>query len=200
MYIRLFAVALLVAGCASEPDSDTEPVAVPSTADPAEIPLEDESIESDIAAALALEAEGLRVVAPSGSATPLAFGTVFEVVLEAVTRLRGEPSDQGVSPECGAGPLDYASWADGLTVYGQNGEFAGWAVDGDAPGVETLTTMAGLGIGSARSDLEDAYGAEVMETTLGTEFSAGELFGILSGPGPDATVDALWGGVYCNFR
>ena len=53
---------------------------------------------------------------------------------------------------------------------------------------------------STRAELESAYKAEVAESTLGTEFAAGELFGILDGTGPEAKITHLWGGTSCNMR
>src|SRR3546814_13009983 len=63
-----------------------------------------------------------------------------------------------------------------------------------------LGTMAGITRGSTRSDLESAYAAEVGETTLGTEFTAGGLSGLLDGNGPTAYITTLWAGTTCAFR
>ncbi len=174
-----FAFALI--GCQAEPES-TEPPPAP-----------------DAVPALALDAEGLRVVDPStGSAQPLPFETAWEQAVTTVTRLRGEPGERGALEECGAGPLEYVSWGDGLTMYVSLDRFAGWRVAADTAGA--YTTMAGVGIGSTRAELEEVYDISVEETTLGTEFAAGDLFGFLSGAGPDATVTELWAGVSCYFR
>ncbi len=200
MSLRTLLVALVLAGCAPDPVPAPDAPAPPASVTPALVtPAPDSADATTEAASLALDSDGLRVVAESGSTTALAFGRPLPDVVAAVSRLRGEPSDQGVSPECGAGPLDVASWPGGLTLYGQNGAFAGWAVGGPASD-ETLTTMTGAGIGSTRVDLYSAYDVTVQETSLGTEFDAGGLYGLLTGPGPDATVTALWAGVSCNFR
>ncbi|WP_420455715.1 hypothetical protein [Rubrivirga sp.] len=189
-------VLLVLAGCASDPEVVSAPA--PDVPAPVSAPPDTADVPSG-EAALALDPDGFRVVSASGSTSPLAFGIPFEDAVAALSRLRGEPASRAVSPECGAGPLDTASWDDGLTVYGQDDEFAGWALSGRS-GPSTWTTMAGAGIGSTRVDLDSAYDLDVQETTLGTEFSAGGLHGILSGPETDATVTHLWAGVPCTFR
>jgi hypothetical protein len=60
--------------------------------------------------------------------------------------------------------------------------------------------MSGVRVGSTRAELEAAYAAEVAESTLGTEFNAGGLGGLLSGPGKDARITDLWAGINCFFR
>jgi len=147
---------------------------------------------------LAVEGEGLRLFdRDTGSARPLPFGTPREEALAALA-FRGEPAATGRLEECGAGPLDYARWGDGLTLYFQDSRLAGWALDDRGKGGPT--TAAGLGVGSTRAELEAAYDAKVFDSTLGTEFAAGELFGILDGPGPKAKVAHLWAGASCNMR
>ena len=147
---------------------------------------------------LAVEAEGLRLVnTQSVAAQPLPFGMSRGQLLSLLEAFRG-PADGGTNSECGAGPLDYAVWADGLKLWFQDGRFAGWALDPRAAGVHA--TMSGIGPGSTRRELEAAYHVQVEETTLGTEFHAGGLEGLLDGAGPDAQVSAMWAGVSCVFR
>jgi hypothetical protein len=40
----------------------------------------------------------------------------------------------------------------------------------------------------------------VQESTLGHEFDAGGLFGVLDGSSPGARIDVLWAGASCTFR
>ncbi len=146
---------------------------------------------------LAVEAEGLRLFNPqSGAARPIAFGTPRETVLASLA-FRGEPGT-GTNGECGAGPLQYANWPDGLGLYFQRDRFFGWVLDQRADG--TITTASTIGPGSTRAELEAAYAAKFSETTLGTEFAAGELFGLLDGKGSAAKITNMWGGISCNFR
>lgn len=157
---------------------------------------------------IALDGEGLRLVDPkSGATRPLAFG-VEEAQLKTVAEKLKGPAQSGRNAECGAGALNYLSWPDGLTLYSLDGLFAGWALD--APDVAKpatgskkplrLTTISGVGIGSSRTELLAAYDAKIEQTTLGTEFNAAGLSGILDSTGPKAKVTNLWSGVNCVFR
>lgn len=147
--------------------------------------------------ALALDAEGLRLFnRDTGAARPITFAAPRAQVL-AMLDFRGRPGT-GRQADCGAGPLDFAAWPDGLKLYFQRDKFVGWAVDGR--GIGALATAAGIGPGSSRAALSDAYAATFSKTTLGTEFAAGGVFGLLDGPGMTATISDMWAGVSCNFR
>ncbi|HEY6817652.1 MAG TPA: hypothetical protein VI168_19115 [Croceibacterium sp.] len=147
--------------------------------------------------ALAVDGEGLRLFDPaSGSARPLPFGTPWQRAVMALGFL-GEPLT-GRNEECEAGPLDFARWDGWLTLYGQDGAFVGWFADTGATG--RIATAAGVGPGSTRADLEAAYAVKVLESSLGTEFVAGDLYGLLDSPHPDSPITALWAGTSCNFR
>lgn len=60
-----------------------------------------------------------------------------------------------------------------------------------------LTTMSGVGPGTTRASLDEAYSTKVRQTTLGSEFTAGELAGLLDGPGRKATITNMWAGLTC---
>lgn len=200
MIRSLLALSLLV-GCAAEPGpalpDNTVPADVATVNDAAAVVAPANVAAEAVEPALAVEGEGLRLInRENGAARPLAFGTPRDTLLAALA-FRGPPGT-GTNGECGAGPLDYASWPDGMTVYFQRGDFAGWALDGRANGA--LATAAGIGPGSTRAALEDAYNARFEQTTLGTEFSAGEFYGLLEGDGANATIANMWAGVSCNFR
>jgi hypothetical protein len=60
--------------------------------------------------------------------------------------------------------------------------------------------MSGIGPGSTRAELEAVYEVEVEPTSLGIEFSAGGIGGLLDGESPDARITAMWAGVTCLFR
>lgn len=148
---------------------------------------------------LAVDAEGLRwFVPPNGSARPLAFGTPQADVLASLERVRG-PAETGTNADCGAGPVQYATWPDGLSLVFQNGRFAGWGLDRRAAGA--LATANGVGPGTDRDALNDSFGSVTFrQTSLGTEFAAGGLFGVLDGAGTRATITDMWAGVSCVAR
>lgn len=197
-------LALALAACVAEPRRADAPqpsaTTRPAAATPAassQPPHSSAPAQADATPALAIEAEGLRLFdRTSGAARPLPFGTDWRQLRRALA-FRGPPGE-GTNSECGAGPLDYASWPDGLTLYAQRGRFAGWALDGRGEGA--ITTAAGIGPGSTRAQLTDAYAARFTQTTLGLEFSAGEIFGLLDKAPPGGKVTNMWAGTSCNFR
>ncbi len=193
----LLVAALTACAPGSEPDAPSPSAADGKQATPATAGTSGSHTATPATPALAVEAEGLRLFDPAtGSARAISFGTAQAQTLAALA-FRGPPGT-GTNQECGAGPLAYASGPDGLQLWFQDDAFAGWALDGRTEGA--ITTAAGIGPGSTRADLDSAYTATVAQSTLGTEFSAGELFGLLNGAGQGAKVTNMWAGVSCNFR
>lgn len=191
--VPIIAAAALAACSQSPADAPAPESAAPTAAPPAV----SGAASSAPSPALAVEAEGLRLFDPaSGAARPIPFGTARAQMMTALAA-RGA-AETGTNGECGEGPLDFATWADGLTLWFQDGVLAGWALNGAAEGA--ASTAAGIAPGSSRAELESAYAVTVEQTSLGTEFAAGELFGIIEGDGPEARVSAMWAGVSCNFR
>ena len=189
-------------GCTQPPDTNglgnagSTPAVVESSA--SELEVAPDRLE-DTESLLALSGDGLQLVGDqTGSTNPLVFGTEMALVEEAVTSILGAPLESVENSECGSGPQTITQWPNGLTLHAAGGEFIGWSASANTDAA--LTTMAGVGIGSTRSDLEAAYAVEVSESSLGTEFSTGDLFGILSSSGPDAVIENLWAGTVCNFR
>lgn len=196
--LMAFAASALLLACRGDAPPEPEPLPQPSAAAPAAASSPAVPAAAPAASpALAIEGEGLRLFDPAtGASRPLPFGTPWDQVLAALA-FRGEPMT-GRNEECGAGPLEYARWEDSLTLYGQDGAFVGWFADRGAEG--RISTAAGVGPGTTRQDLQAAYAAEVFESTLGTEFAAGGLFGVLDSPHLDSPVTAMWAGTSCNFR
>lgn len=151
---------------------------------------------------IALSGEGLSLISGSGATRHLLFGEPATQSIETISRVVGTVPDRGRNGECGAGPLDMDTWSNGLTLVSQDGRFVGWSVNPErGEGAHRpLATMAGVGLGSTRAQLQAAYVAEVRETTLGTEFEAGGLFGVLEGTDAAARINALWAGTSCVFR
>lgn len=216
----LLALALplvLLGGCSSPSDEtvpqqpstnaqvgDVRPVQIPDkpAAAPAEPAVQPAAQPRPAAAQprLTVDPEGLRwFLPPNGSARPLPFGTAQADLMSSLERVRGE-AGEGTNEDCGAGPVQYANWADGLSLLFQNGRFAGWGLDGRSRG--GITTADGIGIGTTRSQLDDAIGAplQVRQTSLGTEFTAGSYHGLFDGPGDNARITDMWAGVSCVAR
>ena len=149
---------------------------------------------------LALDPYGLRwFLPPNGTARPLAFGATQADVLASLERVRGDAAE-GTNEDCGAGPVQDANWEDGLSLVFQKGRFAGWGLDGRAK--SGIATADGIGIGTTRSQLDDAIGPplEVRQTSLGTEFSAGQYHGLFDGLEAKARITDMWAGVSCVAR
>lgn len=137
----------------------------------------------------------------AGGTRVLRFGEPAEAVIRTIAGIRGAAPERMRNDECGAGPLDMAAWPDGLTVTSQDGRFIGWSLNARRPAsVTRAVTAAGIGVGSTRAELQAAHATTVHESTLGEEFDAGGLFGVLDGTSPGARIEVLWGGTSCNFR
>jgi hypothetical protein len=144
---------------------------------------------------LLLEGAGLGI--PDASPPRIvSFNTPKAAVIEALTKALGRaPNALGNNEECGGGGgMEFAEWKDEITLYFEEGAFSGWDSEGE------LKTTNGIGLGSSRADVEKLTGFEVEESTLGTEFRAGGLSGLLASKAPGAKVTALWGGTTCVFR
>jgi hypothetical protein len=175
---------------------DAPPVQLPQ---PSETIVADQRRPATAEPRLALDPEGLRWFLPNGAARALPFGTAQGDVTASLEQLRGDAA-KGINQDCGAGPVQFASWPDGLSLVFQNGRMAGWSIDGRASG--GITTADGIGIGTTRSQLEDAIGPpiKVQRTSLGIEFSAGEYHGLFDGTGENARITDMWAGVSCAAR
>ncbi len=184
----VLALSLGLAACS---DPEVQP---PADAPEASAP--DEVIMPEGSAALALDTEGLRLVNRETGATRLiAFGSGDEEAIAAVAAAIGQPRERNANEECPAGPLSFAAYEGGLSLAFQNNSFVGWSVGQPGTG---FATMSGVRVGSSQSELQSAYSATIEQTTLGTEFRAGELAGTLDGP--DGRVTNIWSGVNCVFR
>lgn len=147
---------------------------------------------------IALDGEGLRLIAPSGRTTLLAFGILRPMVEQAVAKLLDDEPVLTANAECGAGPMSFARYG-ALTLNFQDASFVGWTLD--RPG--DLTTMDGIGAGTSRADLAGRRTIEMIPgSTLGEEFMVtnGGIGGFLDGPGEMAKVTGLYSGTTCFFR
>lgn len=216
MRARILLVLMLVlAGCsdnAPQPVHDVvesasvrqpvpnSPVLARTMPDGTDDPAETVVIEAETrppTARLALDGEGLRIFdIATGSSRPIPFGIEKAEALDMLQAVQGAPpGDQGENIDCVA---TYASWPDGLTVWFARGEFVGWSV---ASMDSSLSSAGGLKLGATRSEVENgASVAEIAPSSLGEEFTAGGVAGLLDSPEADAHVTNLWAGAVCLAR
>jgi hypothetical protein len=150
------------------------------------------------ASTLILAADGLGVALADGRSQRAGFAAPRDLAVEIVAGALGKQTDQGTNPECGAGPLDNVDFAGGLTMFFQDGKFVGWDIDGRDG--SPYKTGAGIGIGSTVQALRDAGDVAIQDTSLGVEFTAGEISGLLTANRPDGKITNLWAGTTCAFR
>lgn len=190
----LLLLGLAACGPAPSAENDSNTGASPPSEAPANVAAPSTAANST-PAPLVLEGAGLRIAAASPPRT-IAFDTPEAETIEALTAaLDAPPTERGSNAECGGGGgLQFAAWKDRITLWFEAGRFIGWDSEGD------LRTAGGVGVGSSRADVAALPGFEVEESTLGTEFRANGMGGILSSSAADARVTDLWGGATCVFR
>lgn len=148
---------------------------------------------------VALDGEGVRIVgAPSGSTRLLPFGSPSSSATATVSQSLGDPAERATNLDCGAGPMEFVAFRGGLMLNVQQDRLVGWTVRPGSDGAPT--TMSGIGLGSTRAELDAAYDADVRQTTLGTEFSAGSISGVLASDAPTARITDIWAGLSCIAR
>lgn len=188
------ALAAMVAVAACDRNATPAPA---EAAAPAVTPAADPAGPSDADGGLAIEGEGLRLFDDSGAARAIPFGTPQATAIAAVTAsVGGAAPEVTTNDECGAGPTQFAEFSNGLQLLFQGGTFQGWFIDEAG-----LTTVDGVGVGTTRTDLNGSRTVEIdTDSTLGVEFSAGELGGFLTDATPAGTVSSLYAGLTCFFR
>jgi hypothetical protein len=194
-FAALALVALLAAcGQPAEKAAPVEPVATPAAADPAATPA------PSAKAAVSLDPEGLRlVVLDTGSTRLLAFGRPTTEAVEVLSGILGQPAGRSTNTECGAGPTEFVEYRNGLSALFLDGKFSGWSADAES--ARKVTFMTGVGVGSTRQQLTEGFAdVKVEESTLGLEFGAGDVSGLLDQDGPQGKVTTLWAGTSCVFR
>lgn len=163
---------------------------------------------------LALTSNAIQLVnTQTGSTTEIKFGMPINQLTDIVNNvLQSKYSSIGVNTECGAGPLKIVNWSNGLGLVFKEKKittgapktdwfFEGWYTILPKANATKPTTMAGIGIGSTRAQMEEAYTTTVTKTSLGYEFSTTSgLYGIFDGAGKNARITNMWSGTSCNFR
>lgn len=202
---HLLLAPLLLAACGSEPSRDAAADAAPDSAVEAPAAVVGQTADTVSRApapergakTIVLAPDGLTIGGAAGAPKRLAFGGAQAGVLADVNAALGAPKEQGNQEECPAGPLYQALYASGLQVTFQDGEFVGWSAREGSP----FRTAQGIGPGSTVSELKKAYpAATVEESSLGHEFAAGELYGVVTGPSDTARVEVMFAGTNCIFR
>lgn len=199
--LPVLAFAALAAACGqpseeSTPAAPAAPAAPTATAEPAAPATPAAAAASG---AVALDQEGLRLVSDTGSTRLVAFGVPTADAVAALSSVLGAPADRSTNSECGAGPTEFVSWPNDLDALFLDGKFSGWSLGSRSDG--KVTTMDGIGVGSTRQQLTESFGNLTVEaSTLGIEFTAGDIAGILDKDGPAGKVETIWGGTSCVFR
>ena len=221
-YILLILLSVILIGCQNKDNNSSKIPATTKIQDTVSIIEENKEkipdsiaiVESKSTHGLILTSNALQIINKNtGSTSEIPFGKPFDQMIEIINNvLQSKPKTIGINSECGAGPLKMVSWNNGLTVVFQNKksesktsetnwQFEGWFVGSNSKNSKEISTMAGIGIGSTRAEMESAYVLSVSKTSLGYEFSTSSgLFGIFDGQNKEAKITSLWSGLSCNFR
>jgi hypothetical protein len=126
------------------------------------------------------------------------FGQSQAEVTQALTEILGPPQT-GRNGDCPDGPVEYANFGE-LGVHFRDGKFVGWVLDGEMSPV--LESYQGIRIGMQRSGLSAGDGdpPTFEQSSLGSEFTADGISGLLEGSGANARVKTLFSGVTCFAR
>ncbi len=120
-------------------------------------------------------------------------------VTGALGSVLGKPIDIVRNEECGAGPMEFASFEGGLTVNFQNGGLVGWNIGrSEDAAAQKVGVVGDVQIGTTREVAEAADGfAPFDNSTLGEEFSLGPKLG---GFIEEDAVSMMYAGTQCFFR
>ncbi len=139
---------------------------------------------------LVLRGDGVQVE----NGVMIGFGSAQHSVIELISEASQEgPEYQELLSDCGPGALEVVGWNDGFSAYFQDQRFVGWtAID--------QRTAEGIGFGSSRKELLAAYDARIEKSSLGIEFEAGGISGVLESSANDAQINGIWAGLTCLMR
>ena len=130
------------------------------------------------------------------------FGAGKNEAIGSTTKLLKEPVRTATNEECGAGPIESADFAGGLSLNFSEGVLVGWLwrqpQDGDADPAVPISLQGDVQLGTPRAELEAADGyLAIPQSTLGEEFSLGDAIG---GFVENDAVSMLYAGTQCFFR
>ncbi|ABD56279.1 hypothetical protein [Jannaschia sp. CCS1] len=140
-------------------------------------------------------ATGLHLSSADGTSREgMPFGSPFQAIMHTLVSIFGHEVSVGFPQDCGEGPMVSVDIPGQINLMFQDDRLAGWMLIDES----ALRTTMGLAVGSARADLAMEGAVNFFETGIGTEFSAGPLFGLLSDD--SETVQGIWSGATCIFR
>ncbi|MBY4893155.1 hypothetical protein KUL25_10300 [Rhodobacteraceae bacterium N5(2021)] len=140
-------------------------------------------------------AGGLDLSSADGMAREgMPFGSSFHETMHTLVPIFGHDVSVAFPQECGEGPLVSVHIPGQINLMFQEDQLAGWMLIDDS----ALRTATGLHVGAPRMALADEGAVSCTETGIGTEFGAGDLFGLLSEDG--TTIQGIWSGATCIFR
>lgn len=152
-------------------------------------------------------ADGPRVVLagtgiiPAGDGSLIAFGASRTDVMAAAAGPLGRERALNAIEDCsGSGPAQAADYG-ALVLFFQQDRFVGWE-QREAPARPLIATAGGGSVGNTRATIATGLGGPITveQSTLGTEFSRGDISGMLASDRPDAVVERLWSGMNCAMR
>jgi hypothetical protein len=145
-----------------------------------------------------LEGGGLGFLVGSSSIRHLAFGTTDQATIRtALVNALGQPIKEE-DQSCGSGPIHSMRWA-AITAYVGGGNLVGWFVSSTAK--PKTSTADGIGIGTTLAKLKQLHAdVKVEKTSLGDEWSVGDLGGTLTKNTSTGTVNAIFSGDACIAR
>ena len=141
-------------------------------------------------------------ILPDGANAPeIRFGASRADTMAAATRTLGRERAMNMVEDCGGSGAAQAADFGALVLFFQQDRFVGWE-QREASERPWIGTPGGASVGARRPTLATALGGpiEVEQSTLGTEFSRGDISGLLASANADAQVDRLWGGNNCAMR
>lgn len=191
---ELLCLSVLGTGCSNTSKNDeSASAAIASSA----VPPPDSASQPAAKATSQLTIEGFGLtILPRGTgpAKTVRFGESQAPTIAAISQVLGKPAQEGTNADCPSGPVQFATWSKGLSANFEGGKFVGWA------GAVDQKTARGIGFGSSKADLAAAYHPTFEQTSLGYEFTADGITGVLESDAADAAITDLWAGMSCVAR
>jgi len=147
-----------------------------------------------------IESEGLSISQPGlHPSRYIDFGLPRDVVVRAVSIMRGRATGSGRTARCAHGPMDFTAFGP-LILNFRHGRFVGWILNpGSRPVIE-----ADLGLTTGIPREWVGYGDDdvriISRSRRRVQFEVGGIGGFLAGNRPHARVTRLYAGATCFAR